>query len=196
MEDLHVLSKQILDRKIKEGESKISELQKKAENKIEQTREKLAGIKKSDKESIQAELESDFDRKLQTLKNQQRNRILEEKQVLLSSVFDQAFTELSNWDENQFSTFLTGVLSQVDSNKDWVLVPGELSLHLIQEEKVQKSIETFSFLTVSDEVVNHKAGFILQQGGIDYNFCFDALVNELKKEFTPQLATLAFQKNE
>ena len=53
-------------------------------------------------------------------------------------------------------------------------------------------LKEYSFVAISEEVVKNKAGFILQQDGIDYNFCFDELINELKKEFSPQLATLAF----
>ena len=48
----------------------------------------------------------------------------------------------------------------------------------------------------SQETVPAKAGFIVERDGIDYNYFFDQMVAEIKKDFTPKLASLAFQKDE
>ncbi|WP_440895559.1 V-type ATP synthase subunit E [Amphibacillus sp. Q70] len=192
MEDLQTLSKQILARTKEEGQTKLDDYKKVADEKIEETRQKLLESEKSRKESIELELNNDYERQVQTLANQQRNNILAKKQTLLNSIFDQAVKEMEKWDQSQFTNFLTGVLSRLDQSKQWTLVPGQASLNLIQTDQIQASIKEYPFVTVSEEVVKGKAGFILQQGGIDYNFCFDVLINELKKEFSPQLATLAF----
>lgn len=192
MEEIKVLSEQILTRTKKLGQSKLQEYQTVADEKIEATRQKLVESEKRQKETIVQKINNDYDRQTQTLKNMQRNQILAEKQTLLNSTFDQAAIELEKWDEAKFSQFLSGVLKQIDQNKSWSLVPGERSLELIQSDQAKAVLSQYSFVKVSDRIVKNKAGFILEQGGIDYNFCFDVLINELKKDFSPQLAALAF----
>ncbi|GAA4069827.1 hypothetical protein [Amphibacillus indicireducens] len=192
MEDISVLSVQILSRTKKQGQSKLEAYQKVADDKLEETSKKLEESEKRQKDLIIQQLNNDYERQIQTMKNKQRNQILAKKQELLNTVFDQAVTELENWDETQFSQFLSGVLSKIDPNKEWSIVSGERSVKLMQSNQVKTVLSHYSFVTVSDQTVNNKAGFILEQGGIDYNFCFDVLINELKKDFSPQLATLAF----
>ncbi|HRM20349.1 MAG TPA: hypothetical protein PLT73_07975, partial [Trichococcus flocculiformis] len=46
---------------------------------------------------------------------------------------------------------------------------------------------------ISEESIPNKAGFILQEGGVDYNYCFDDLIEDVKNDFAAELATLAFQ---
>lgn len=192
MEEIKVLSEQILTRTKKLGQSKLEEYQKVSDEKIEATRQKLVESEKRQIETIVQKINNDYDRQTQTLKNMQRNQILAKKQTLLNSIFDQAAIELELWDEATFSQFLSGVLKQIDQNKTWSLVPGERSLELIQSDQAKAVFSQYSFVKVSDRIVKNKAGFILEQGGIDYNFCFDVLINELKKDFSPQLAALAF----
>lgn len=192
MEDIRVLSEQILTRIKQEGQTKLEDYQKDADERITGITQKLLEIEKKEKELITAQMNHEFERQKQTLKNEQRNEILAKKQTLLNSIFDQAISELENWDEASFANFLTGVLNQLDKNKGWTLVPGELSKDIIQSNQVAEVLAQNSFVTVSDQILKNKAGFIMQQGGIDYNFCFDVLINELKKDFSPQLAMLAF----
>lgn len=192
MEDIKVLSEQILTRAKKQGQMKLDDYQKVAEAKLKETREKIEESEKRQKEQIIQQLNNDYERQTQTMKNKQRNQILAKKQELLNTVFDQAATELEKLNDIQFSQLLSGVLSKIDAKKEWSLVPGELSIELMQSDQIKNILTQYSFVTVSDQTINNKAGFILDQGGINYNFCFDALINELKRDFSPQLATLAF----
>jgi len=192
MEDIKVLSEQILTRAKKQGQMKLDDYQKVAEAKLKETREKIEESEKRQKEQIIKQLNNDYERQTQTMKNKQRNQILAKKQELLNTVFDQAATELEKLNDIQFSQLLSGVLSKIDAKKEWLLVPGELSIELMQSDQIKNILTQYSFVTVSDQTINNKAGFILDQDGINYNFCFDALINELKRDFSPQLATLAF----
>lgn len=194
MNDLQALSKQILAKTKAEGQNKIEEYEKVANDKIEEQRQKLVESQKNREATIARQLKNDFDREAQTLANKQRNAVLSKKQELLNSVFDEAIKELNTWDEEHFADFLDGVLGKLDSERKWVIVPGEKSATLFDTRKVSEILKAYKFVERSTEVVNNKGGFIVQQGGIDYNFCFDELIAELKKEFSPQLATLAFKK--
>ncbi|MCZ0701977.1 V/A-type H+-transporting ATPase subunit E [Natronobacillus azotifigens] len=194
MEDLKALSARILEKTKEEGQNKLDEYEKVANDRMEETRQKLVESKKNRKAAIAAKIENDYEREVQTLANKQRNAILSEKQALLHSVFDDAAKKMEEWDADQFAVFLQGVLSQLDANDLWQVVPGGKSVHLFDADPVANVLDNYSFVTLSKEVVNNKSGFVVEQGGIDYNFCFDELVAELKKEFSPQLATLAFKK--
>lgn len=194
MNDLQALSKQILAKTKAEGQNKIEEYEKVANDKIEEQRQKLVESQKNREATIARQLKNDFDREAQTLANKQRNAVLSKKQELLNSVFNEAIKKMNTWDEEHFADFLDGVLGKLDEEQKWVIVPGEKSVALFDTRKVSKIIKAYKFVERSTEVVNNKGGFIVQQGGIDYNFCFDELIAELKKEFSPQLATLAFKK--
>ncbi|WP_017472110.1 V-type ATP synthase subunit E [Amphibacillus jilinensis] len=196
MKDLQALSTQILAKTKQEGQAKLDEYEKVANDKMEEQRQKLVESQKNREASIVRQMKNDYEREAQTLANTQRNTVLAKKQSLLNSVFTEATNKMAQWDGEQFSVFLNGVLSQLDASSQWTLVPGEKSTDLFKTNQVQSVVNDYSFVTVSNDVVKQKAGFIVQQGGIDYNFCFDVLVAELKKEFSPQLATLAFKSNE
>lgn len=196
MDDINVLSKQILERVKKEGQSKLDEQQQKADQEIEKARQNLKSKELQEKEVIELELTNHYDRHIQTITNQERIQLLAKKQALLNNVFEEAVIEIEKWDEDQFANLLAGVLSEMDENKELILVIAERSTALFETEQVKAVLNDFPFVKLSDRVVKNRAGFILEQGGIDYNFTFDALIDELKKEFSPQLATLAFQNNE
>ncbi|SDB90121.1 V/A-type H+-transporting ATPase subunit E [Pelagirhabdus alkalitolerans] len=196
MRDLQALSTQILAKTKEEGQRQLDEYSKVANEKIEEERQKLAEFKENKEAAIGRQLNNDYEREAQTMRNQRRNAVLSEKQTLLSSVFNEASKRMENWDSSQFNKFLEGVLSQLDDNESWSLVPGEKSYEQFKDETTQKILKSYPFVIVSDDVVKQKAGFIIEHGGIDYNFCFDSLVDELKREFSPQLATLAFKSNE
>ena len=51
-----------------------------------------------------------------------------------------------------------------------------------------------SELEVSKMTLKQKVGFVLQQSGIEYNYLFDALLKDLKQEYSPELAKKAFER--
>ncbi|WP_067836234.1 V-type ATP synthase subunit E [Amphibacillus sediminis] len=196
MKELQALSTQILEKTKEKGQKKIDEYEKVANDKLEEQRQKLVESQKNREEAISRQMKNDYEREAQTLANKQRNTVLAKKQALLNSVFKEAASKMADWDADRFAAFLNGVLAKLDSNSEWLVVPGARTANHFKAEQVLTVLNQYSFVKVSDDVVKSKAGFIVQQGGIDYNFCFDVLVNELKKEFSPQLATLAFKSNE
>ena len=47
---------------------------------------------------------------------------------------------------------------------------------------------------MSQTTLKQKVGFVLQQSGIEYNYLFDALLKDLKQEYSPELAKKAFER--
>lgn len=196
MKALQALSSQILKKTKDAGQIKIEANQTKAKEKIAEQEQKLSEHKKERETQIEMDASHAYEREAQTLANQKRNAILAEKQAMLNEIFNKAQEEMANWSPETFASFLEGVIKQLDVSGTWTVVPGSRSVNLFKTDEVQAVLNKNNHVSVSDETVNQKAGFLVQQGGIDFNFCFDALVQELKKEFSPKLATLAFQTNE
>lgn len=193
MKDLQALSAQILAKTKEEGQKKIEQYEEVANDRVEEQRQKLVESQKNRQEQIETQMKNDYDREAQTLANNKRNAVLGKKQALLHDVFNKAAEKMANWDNVTFATFLSGVLSQLEQDKQWQIVPGSRSVAVFQSEEVKAILDDYPKISVADGEVKGKGGFIVQEDGIDYNFCFDVLVQEMKKEFSPQLATLAFK---
>ncbi|CZQ84833.1 V-type ATP synthase subunit E [Trichococcus collinsii] len=193
MKDLQSLSEQILNKTKAKGQSKLEDAEKISVAKIEESRLTLVEQQKARKAAILKKIANDFDREQQTLKNKERNAVLKEKQVILKSVFQQALEKMNTWDETHFAQFLNGVLSQADDSKAYNIVPGAKSIAHFKGKELQQLLVKYPAVKISEESIPNKAGFILQESGVDYNYCFDDLIEDVKNDFAAELATLAFQ---
>nr|WP_319218977.1 hypothetical protein [uncultured Trichococcus sp.] len=196
MKDLQSLSEQILKQAQAKGQSKLEESEKISIVKIEESRLKLVEQQKNRKAAILKKIANDFDRERQTLKNKERNAVLLEKQQILKSVFKRSLETMYAWDKDQFANFVQGVLSGFDSSTAYTIVPGAKSIDHFQGEPMQKLLKSYPAVKVAKETIPNRAGFILQEGGVDYNFCFDELIEEVKKEYSAKLAVIAFKEEQ
>ena len=194
MKDLQSLSEQILNKTKAKGQSKLEDAEKNSVAKIEESRLTLVEQQKARKAAILKKVANDFDREQQTLKNKERNAILKEKQIILKSVFQQASEKMNDWDESQFVQFLNGVLAQTDESKAYSILPGAKSSAHFKGKELQQLLVKYPAVKISEGSIPNKAGFILQEGGVDYNYCFDELIEDVKNDFAAELATLAFQE--
>ena len=193
MKDLQSLSEQILNKTKAKGQSKLEDAEKISVAKIEESRLTLVEQQKARKAAILKKVANDFDREQQTLKNKERNAVLREKQVILKSIFQQASEKMNGWDESHFVQFLNGVLARTDASKAYSIVPGAKSMPHFKGKEMLQLLAKYPAVKISEESIPNKAGFILQEGGVDYNYCFDELIEDIKNDFAAELATLAFQ---
>ncbi|UJF14952.1 hypothetical protein LZ578_08010 [Jeotgalibaca sp. MA1X17-3] len=160
---------------------------------MEDDLQRLVESQKTRKSSIQTKVKNELDRKEQSLINDKRNRILAEKQIILNEIYAEAAKKMTVWDTETFRKFVENVLNQFDSNT-LQLVPGEKTRGQFTEEFVEQLKKDYPGLKISSSAIPNRAGFIVEKGGIDYNFFFDQMIAEIKKDFSPKLASLAFQK--
>lgn len=195
MKQLDALSEQILSRIKQSGEDRIAKQEVELAKKIEDSRLRLVEQQKQRKHNILLASEADYDRQLQSLQNKKRNDILKEKQMILGSVYQAVIEKMSAWDDETFQQFTESVLNQFEGVVFTVTV-GEQSKDYFTEAFKSHLQNGYSQMTISEETVPNKAGFIVEVDGIDYNFFFEQLIMEIKKDFSPKLASLAFEKNE
>ncbi len=195
MKELDALSNQITTRVKEEGQRKVAKKEQELAEILEENRVRLVEQQKVQKTAIETRSKNDYSRQVQSLANEKRNRILAEKQNILTAVYEEAVEKMGNWDAERFQSFVQAVLRKFDKN-DLKIIPGEkTNAHFTDAFKTTLK-EEFSGMTVASETVSNKAGFIVEVGGIDYNFLFDQVVAEIKNDFSSKLASLAFQKNE
>lgn len=196
MKDLQSLSEKILMQTKEKGQLELEKAEKNAIAKIEESRLKLVEQQKNRKQAILKKIADDFERERQTLKNKERNALLSEKQVILNAVFSEATEKIKQWDIAQFNTFLDTILAQLDATKKYSVVPGDKSLSHFQGEQLKRLNRKFPDIQISKETIPNQSGFIIEEGGIDYNYGFDDLIAEVKMEYASKLASLAFREVE
>ena len=62
----------------------------------------------------------------------------------------------------------------------------------MSEEDKHALTSQFNFVHIDEATLPKKAGFVLKQEGIEYNYLFEALIEDLKEEYSPILARKAF----
>lgn len=192
MKELEALSNQILKRAKDEGQRKVVEKEKELSEKIEESRQKLVEQQKSRKAAIKTRSLNELERQEQSLANEKRNRILAQKQTVMTAVYEEAVEKMTEWDAKTFQSFVGNVLSQFRSSS-LQLIPGEKTAKHFTADFVESLKKSNPGLHLSSSAVPNKAGFIVEEGGVDYNFFFDQMIAEIKKDFSPKLASLAFQ---
>lgn len=192
MKELEALSNQIIERVTNEGKEKIHLKEQELNNLMEENRIRL-DHQKSRKQVIEARNQAEYERQVQSLNNEKRNKLLAEKQTILNEVYQQATKKMSEWDDATFQQFVLDALTQFEFRSIQLTI-GEKSVSSFTD-KIQKQLqEKFPNVELATEAAPKKAGFIVSVGGVDYNFFFDQMVEEIKRDFSPRLAALAFQK--
>lgn len=195
MKELNVLSEQILKRTKEAGQKKLANKEQELAQKIEENRVRFVEQQKARKATIKTKSENDYERQVQSLANEKRNRILVEKQTIMNEVFQNSIAKMTAWDSATFQSFVEKVLNQFNTNSLHLII-GEKSASYFTDSFKETLKEKYPHLIIENRTASNKAGFIVEQGGIDYNFFFDQIVAEIKKDFSPKLASLAFEKNE
>lgn len=192
MADLKLLTDRLMENKRSEIQVVIQEAEKEAQQLIQASNENLATEKQRRQERIQAEQKAQYEKDKNALSNQKRNQLLAEKQQAITAVFDSAKERMEQLNQEEFQQFLAAVLEQYE-NKEVELVVGEKSRSFVSSQWIEKQNQAGKAVRLSDEQVSKKAGFVIRHKGIDYNYIFDALVNDTREDVLPTVSQKLFQ---
>jgi V/A-type H+-transporting ATPase subunit E len=131
------------------------------------------------------------------LKNRQqveiRQETLNEKQRFLHHLFAESTKKMEAWDEKEFQTFAEQALEQLDLAGEIQLIAGEKSAAYFTEEWLGRVNQNLSFhLVKSDQIFPKQAGFLLDDQGVQYNFIFSHLIQDLQGTMGYELAQQLF----
>lgn len=192
MADLKLLTERVVEKEKTAIRQEIEEEKKQAEDDIQAARAKAEQEKQAQKEAIDEELKQEYAIRKNTLDIQKRNKILEHKQQVLAKVLSDVKAQLSEIDEATFQTFLSGVLSQFEDQGDVELKVGEKSKGLVNQAWIDQQSVSGLQVTLSEGTVKGEAGAVIQKDGVEYNFLFGELVEDMKTELLPSISQELF----
>ena len=192
MADLKLLTDRLMENKRSEIQVVIQEAEKEAQQLIQTSNESLAAEKQRRQERIQAEQKAQYEKDKNALANQKRNQLLAEKQQAITAVFDSTKERMEQLNQEEFQQFLATVLKQYQG-KEVELVVGGKSRSFVSSQWIEKQNQAGNNVHLSEEQVSKKAGFVIRHKGIDYNYIFDALVEDTKEDVLPTVSQKLFQ---
>ena len=193
MKDLEQLKQQVLKEVEEDFSHQLAVATKEEEERTNVMNATLAEQEVAKKTQLKQRAKQLWDKEKQSLVNASKKEILQEKRRLLDSVFDEVYSLMSGWSGVTLVQFIQSAVAQLPKQEKITLVLGEATASQLSQEDIHQLTNT-SELEVSQTTLKQKVGFVLQQSGIEYNYLFDALLKDLKQEYSPELAKQAFER--
>ena len=193
MKDLEQLKQQVLKEVEEDFSHQLSVATKEEEERTNVMNATLAEQEVAKKTQLKQRAKQLWDKEKQSLVNASKKEILQEKRRLLDSVFDEVYSLMSGWSGVTLVQFIQSAVAQLPKQEKITLVLGEATASQLSQEDIHQ-LTSASELEVSQTTLKQKVGFVLQQSGIEYNYLFDALLKDLKQEYSPELAKKAFER--
>ena len=123
-----------------------------------------------------------LDKKYKQLHNRQeveaRQTILNEKQRYLEQLFVQAAEEMAAWSAEKMQDFAQKALVNLDLDHEVQFISGEYSKKAYSADFIAQMNTQLPFsMKLADEIIDKQAGFIIDDGGVQYNFIFENLID-------------------
>jgi hypothetical protein len=193
LKDLEQLKQQVLKEVEEDFSHQLAVATKEEEERTNVMNSTLAEQEVAKKTQLKQRAKQLWDKEKQSLVNASKKEILQEKRRLLDSVFDEVYSLMSGWSGVTLVQFIQSAVAQLPKQEKITLVLGEATASQLSQEDIHQ-LTNASELEVSQTTLKQKVGFVLQQSGIEYNYLFDALLKDLKQEYSPELAKKAFER--
>lgn len=192
MADLKLLTERVVEKEKTALRQKVEQTQVEAEDEIQASQAAESANRQQLKDDVKAKVEREYAIKKNTLEIQKRNQILSAKQNVLSKVIVDAKEKMDTLDSTTFQDFVVDVLKQFKDEKEVTLTFGEKSAHLADSNWIKENGPGELAVHVSSETITGKSGFVVEKDGIDYNFIFDTLVDEVKSDILSEISNELF----
>ena len=166
----------------------------KIDQNFEQKRQQVETEHQKQKEK-QIEL---LEKKYRQLRNRQQVEVRQEnlnaKQEFLRRLFADAVTEMENWDESEQIQFIKNALYSLPLTGKVAFIAGEKSAAYLSQTLLDEWNNELPFMMVlSDETVADQAGFLINDQGVQYNFLFSSLVQDIQGTMSFEIANQLFE---
>ncbi|WP_165003715.1 MULTISPECIES: ATPase V [unclassified Enterococcus] len=146
----------------------------------------------------QAKQLEQLEKKYRQLRNRQqvevRQETLIEKQEFLRRLFADAVAEMEDWDEQTQLHFIRNSLNSLSLTGNVQLIAGEKSASYLSQDLLDEWNHELPFhMTLSEENVPKQAGFLLDDEGVQYNFIFSNLVQDIQGTMSFEIANRLFE---
>lgn len=155
------------------------------------------------KAAIETEHEKQLDKQLQGVKNKYkqlrsrqqvevRQETLIEKQHYLDKLFEEAYEIMSNWSKNEMQQFAKSCLQALPINGEVMLLTGEKNQLVLSSDWLEEISNELSYTLHLGEAIQNE-GFIVDDQGIQYNFLYRDLLNELRSQAGSEITRELFE---
>lgn len=139
-----------------------------------------------------------LEKKYRQLRNRQQVEVRQEnlnaKQEFLRRLFADAVTEIENWDESEQIQFIKNALYSLPLTGKVAFIAGEKSAAYLSQTLLDEWNNELPFMMVlSDETVADQAGFLINDQGVQYNFLFSSLVQDIQGTMSFEIANQLFE---
>ncbi|EME7155639.1 ATPase V [Enterococcus faecium] len=139
-----------------------------------------------------------LEKKYRQLRNRQQVEVRQEnlnaKQEFLRRLFADAVTEMENWDESEQIQFIKNALYSLPLTEKVAFIAGEKSAAYLSQTLLDEWNNELPFMMVlSDETVADQAGFLINDQGVQYNFLFSSLVQDIQGTMSFEIANQLFE---
>ena len=139
-----------------------------------------------------------LEKKYRQLRNRQQVEVRQEnlnaKQEFLRPLFADAVTEMENWDESEQIQFIKNALYSLPLTGKVAFIAGEKSAAYLSQTLLDEWNNELPFMMVlSDETVADQAGFLINDQGVQYNFLFSSLVQDIQGTMSFEIANQLFE---
>lgn len=139
-----------------------------------------------------------LEKKYRQLRNRQQVEVRQEnlnaKQEFLRRLFADAVTEMENWDESEQIQFIKNALYSLPLTGKVAFIAGEKSAAYLSQTLFDEWNNELPFMMVlSDETVADQAGFLINDQGVQYNFLFSSLVQDIQGTMSFEIANQLFE---
>ena len=193
MEAIEKIVEQILEKGTKETEERRRREMQQIDAAFDQQSTAVAQQRAAQMEKNQAEAQQTFTQRRNRQQLEVKQETLNSKQLLLGQLFKETVTRMNQWDTVTFQQFAAGILEKLGLQGQLAVTPGEYSLDKMDQAWLDGfSNEQFQ-LVLSGSTVPQESGFVLGKDGVEYNFLFSTLVQEIQKEESYKIAEQLFR---
>ncbi|MGM8138757.1 V-type ATP synthase subunit E [Enterococcus italicus] len=139
-----------------------------------------------------------LEKKYRQLRNRQQVEVRQEnlnaKQEFLRRLFADAIAEMENWDESEQIQFIKNSLDSLPLTGKVTFIAGEKSAAYLSQTLLDEWNNELPFtMVLSDESVAGQAGFLINDQGVQYNFLFSSLVQDIQGTMSFEIANQLFE---
>lgn len=192
MTDIQELTQNVLDKVSSKHEATYNDVAKELEEKKAVEQKKIDEQTEAKKERLDAAFEAEVQRQKQSYVNEKRNQSLKAKQALIDDVYSDAISRMNQMDSSQYRQMIKGAVDQLQTSEPITIVQGDKSKHILMDQDRQSLQSEYPQLDFSEDTLKNRSGFVLASKGMDYNFTFEAIIDELKAELAPEIAKRGF----
>lgn len=185
------ITQKILSEAKESAAAAMADAQKQGQELIAKAQADAAQLEKQAQQQAQQEHEVILQRRISVAELEARKMRLAAKQEVIARSFDEALERLANLNESEYIAFLADGISKAAEDGSQVLLNARD--HDAVGDKVITLVRAMGKkVTLSDETIRAKGGFILRCGAVELNATLETMLGAVREEVTPQVVKALF----